>query len=199
MSTPETSGDHAPSAQLGTDSWSDPWNAAISEGRTLDISEFPGALLLRVANVVHGETTAIYAKRHGLTVPEWRILARLHGSSPIKLAKLCRVSYFDKAQVTRVLARLESSGWARTYPDASHKKRRIVEITSAGRELADRVFPDAWAAQKEVLAILTPEERYCAYSIIWKILTAYGVDKPMPAAWYREIVPPDATGATDPN
>lgn len=164
----------------------DPWNAAIANERTLDISEFPGALLLRVANVVHAETTAIYARRHGLTVPEWRILARLYGSSPIKLATLCRVSYFDKAQVTRVLASLSNAGLARTFPDASHKKRRIVEITQEGRDLAEKVFPDAVAAQKDMLGKLTAEERNFTYTIIWKLLKAYGVEKPKPAEAYRE-------------
>ena len=81
---------------------SDPWNAAVEGGRRLELAEYPSSLLLRVANVVHQEGTAVYARKHGLALPEWRILARLRESAPMRLATLCRVSHFDKAQATRV-------------------------------------------------------------------------------------------------
>src|SRR5690606_33476409 len=56
---------------------SDPWNAAVEEGRKLDLAEYPSALLLRVASVIHQESTGGYARKYGLSVPEWRILGRL--------------------------------------------------------------------------------------------------------------------------
>jgi DNA-binding MarR family transcriptional regulator len=117
---------------------SDPWNAAVEQGRQLELAEFPSSLLLRVANVIHQEGTAVYARKHGLSLPEWRILGRLCESAPMRLATLCRVSHFDKAQATRVLRRLTSRRLVRIFADAAHKNRRIVDITPTGRSSRKR-------------------------------------------------------------
>ena len=126
---------------------SDPWNAAVEHGRKLELAQYPSSLLLRVANVIHQEGTAIYARKHGLALPEWRILGRLCESAPMRLATLCRVSHFDKAQATRVLRSLTARGLVRTFADVAHKHRRIVDITPKGRKLAQSVFPEAIAEQ----------------------------------------------------
>lgn len=167
----------------------DPWNAAIDEDRALDLAEFPGALLLRVANVVHAQSTARYARAYGLAVAEWRILGRLHVSSPMQLSTLCRVSYLDKAQVTRVVSSLKERGLVRVLPDRSHGNRRIVEITPDGDTLAETVFPEALDEQHRLLRMLTADERRTTYAVLTKILEAYGAELPLPAENYREPAP----------
>jgi DNA-binding MarR family transcriptional regulator len=157
---------------------SDPWNAAVARGRKLALAEFPSSLLLRVANVIHQEGTAVYARAHGLAVPEWRILGRLCESAPMRLATLCRISHFDKAQATRVLRALAARGLVRTSTDAAHKHRRIVDLTPKGRRLARAVFPDAVAEQLKLLRALSPEERRVTYRALKKLLAVYGAAIP---------------------
>jgi DNA-binding MarR family transcriptional regulator len=161
---------------------SDPWNAAVEGGRRLELSEYPSSLLLRVANVIHQEGTAVYARKHGLALPEWRILARLRESAPMRLATLCRVSHFDKAQATRVLRGLTARRLVRTSADAAHKHRRIVDITPSGRKLAEAVLPQAIAEQQKLLHALTPQERRVTFSALRKLLAVYGNEIPAPAA-----------------
>lgn len=160
----------------------DPWNAAVERRRPLDLAEFPSSLLLRVASVIHQEGTAVYARKHGLALPEWRILGRLHESAPMRLATLCRVSHFDKAQATRVLRSLTRRGLVRTFADASHRHRRIVDLTAAGRKLAQAVFPDAIAEQMKLLRALTPEERRVTFAALRKLLAVYGAEIPAPVS-----------------
>jgi DNA-binding MarR family transcriptional regulator len=152
----------------------DPWNAAVSRGRELRLAEYPSSLLLRVANVVHQEGTAVYARAHGLALPEWRILGRLFESAPMRLATLCRVSHFDKAQATRVLRALTAKGLVRTSADIAHRHRKIVELTPKGRKLAQAVFPHAIAEQMKLLRALTPEERRVTFGALTKLLAVYG-------------------------
>jgi DNA-binding MarR family transcriptional regulator len=161
---------------------SDPWNAAVEQGRKLELAEYPSSLLLRVANVIHQEGTAVYARKHGLAMPEWRILGRLHESAPMRLATLCRVSHFDKAQATRVLRKLTEQGLVRTFADAAHKHRRIVDITPSGRKLAQAVFPKAIAEQLKLLRALSPEERRVTFNALRKLLAVYGAEIPAPVA-----------------
>jgi DNA-binding MarR family transcriptional regulator len=165
---------------------SDPWNAAIDEGRKLDLAEYPSGLLLRVANVIHQESTGSYAKKHGLSVPEWRILGRLCESAPMRLTTLCRVSHFDKAQATRVLQTLSARRLVRTFADPAHKHRRIVDITPSGRKLAESVFPEAVAEQLKLLRTLSPEERRTTFNVLRKLLAIYGTEIPAPAATYKD-------------
>jgi len=161
---------------------SDPWNAAVEQGRRLELAEYPSSLLLRVANVIHQEGTAVYARKHGLALPEWRILARLSESAPIRLATLCRVSHIDKAQATRVLRKLTSQRLVRISPDTAHKHRRIVDITPSGRRLAAAVFPQAVAEQLKLLRALSPEERRATFNALRKLLAVYGAEIPAPVA-----------------
>jgi DNA-binding MarR family transcriptional regulator len=161
---------------------SDPWNAAVQRERPLKLAEYPSSLLLRVANVIHQEGTAVYARKHGLALPEWRILGRLHESAPMRLATLCRVSHFDKAQATRVLRRLTSRRLVRTFADTAHRHRRIVDITPSGRRLAEAVLPQAIAEQMKLLAALSPQERRVTFNVLRKLLAVYGSEIPAPAA-----------------
>ncbi len=166
---------------------SDPWNAAVEQGRRLELAEYPSSLLLRVANVIHQEGTAVYARKHGLALPEWRILARLSESAPIRLATLCRVSHFDKAQATRVLRKLTAQRLVRTFADTAHRHRRIVDITPSGRRLAAAVFPEAIAEQLKLLRALSPEERRATFNALRKLLAVYGADIPAPVAASRDL------------
>jgi DNA-binding MarR family transcriptional regulator len=146
-----------------------------------------GHLLLRVANVIHQSSTAVYARKHGLSVPEWRILGRLSISGPMLMPTLCRVSYFDKAQATRVVRALIKRGLATNSPDESHHNRLWVDATATGRELASRVFPDAEAEQHRLLGTLTREERQATFKALNKFLAAYGVTIPPRAARYKDL------------
>jgi DNA-binding MarR family transcriptional regulator len=161
---------------------SDPWNAAVEQGRRLELAEYPSSLLLRVANVIHQEGTAVYARKHGLALPEWRILGRLHESAPMRLADLCRVSHFDKAQATRVLRGLTVRRLVKIVADPAHANRRIVDITPSGRKLAQSIFPKAIAEQQKLLRALSPEERRLTFSALRKLLAVYGAEIPAPAA-----------------
>lgn len=161
---------------------SDPWNEAAAGRRALALAEFPSSLLLRVANVIHQDGTSVYARKHGLTLPEWRILGRLHESAPLRLADLCRVSHFDKAQATRVLQSLSTRKLVRMVADTAHRHRRIVDLTPAGRKLALSVFPEAIAEQLKLLRVLTPEERRVTFNALRKLLAVYGAAIPAPAS-----------------
>ncbi|HEX6001869.1 MAG TPA: MarR family winged helix-turn-helix transcriptional regulator [Hyphomicrobiaceae bacterium] len=164
----------------------DPWNAAVEQGCQLDLAEYPSALLLRVANVIHQESTAVYARRHGLSLPEWRILGRLSESAPMGLTTLCRISNFDKAQATRVLRGLSGRGLVWISVDSAHRHRRIVDITPTGRALAEAVFPEAVAEQLKLLRALTTEERRVTFNVLRKLLAVYGTVIPAPAATYQD-------------
>ena len=128
----------------------------------LDLAEFPGALPASpVANVCMRKATARYARAHGLTVAEWRILGRLHVSSPMQLSTLCRVSYLDKAQGDARGQQPEGVAvWYASCPTgatatAASSRSRPTAIRSAERPSS----PEALAEQHRLLRMLTADER----------------------------------------
>lgn len=127
---------------------------------------------MRVANLIQTEVTSVYAKQYRLTVPEWRLLARLCESAPMQLAALCRTSFFDKAYAGRVLRPLEQRGLVTMKGDEAHKRRVIVDITAAGRQLAQQVRPVARRNQMRLLKVLDPAERQVLYTTLHKLLAA---------------------------
>ena len=149
-----------------------PWISAGPGGSGLGLDDFPSALLMRVANLIQAEVTSVYARQHELTVPEWRLLARLNESAPMQLAALCRTSFFDKAYAGRVLRPLEGRGLVTLKVDRSHKRRVIVDITACGRQLARQVQPVARRSQMRLLEALEPVERTALYTTLHKLLGA---------------------------
>jgi DNA-binding MarR family transcriptional regulator len=146
--------------------------SAGPRGQGLALDDYPSALLMRVANLIQAEVTSGYARQHQLTVPEWRLLARLCESAPMQLAALCRTSFFDKAYAGRVLRSLEQRKLVTTQADAAHRRRVIVDITDAGRRLARQVQPVARRRQMRLLDALEPAERSALYTSLHKLLAA---------------------------
>lgn len=155
-----------------------PWLSAGPRGQGLALDDYPSALLMRVANLIQAEVTSGYARQHQLTVPEWRLLARLCESAPMQLAALCRTSFFDKAYAGRVLRPLEQRGLVTMRVDQAHKRRVIVDITAAGRQLARQVQPVARRHQMRLLEALEPAERASLYTSLHKLLDAAGAAPP---------------------
>lgn len=161
----------------------DPWNAAAEQDEVIDLSFYPTSLIARVASVLNQNHPA---KNFGVTLPEWRLLGRLSVSSPIQFAVLCRVANFDKAQAGRVLRGLEKRGLVQVRIDPAHSSRRIVTITPEGLAFTGKVMPYALEKQKELLRVLSHDERKTTFEVLCKLLEAYDVELPGPAASYRE-------------
>ncbi|MDB5946854.1 MAG: transcriptional regulator, MarR-family [Ramlibacter sp.] len=149
-----------------------PWTEAGPRGAGLALDDNPSALLMRVANLVQAEVTSVYARQHDLTVPQWRLLARLNESAPMQLAQLCRTSFFDKAYAGRVLRPLEQRGLVQMRGDEAHRRRVIVDITASGRELARQIQPVARRSQMRLLEVLDTGERAALYTTLHKLLCA---------------------------
>lgn len=129
-------------------------------------------MLLRLAQAIQQEVSSTYARSQGLSVAEWRMLARLHAESPMQLAQLCRGLAMDKPYASRILRVLGPRGLVTVSKDPSHGRRLIVEITPQGRALARRLLPAMHESQQQLLQVLDIEERAVLYGAIKKLQAA---------------------------
>jgi DNA-binding MarR family transcriptional regulator len=155
-----------------------PWIDIGPDTPPLELDDYPISMLIRVVSVVQKEITSVYAKQHGLSLPEWRLLARLAKNAPMQLSALCKVSFFDKAQAGRVLRALEGRDLVSMKVDENHKRRIVVDVTAHGRSIAEHIFPIAEREQMELLEVLDVSERKAMYAGLKKLLKAMNVTNP---------------------
>jgi DNA-binding MarR family transcriptional regulator len=143
-------------------------------------------MLLRLAQAIQQQVSATYARAHGLSVAEWRMLARLNSEGSVQLATLCRALAMDKAYAGRLLRSLGAQSLVTVEADPAHGRRLIVAITPAGRALARRILPQARASQEQLLQVLDPQERAALYASLKKLQAALDDTAPQPASHATE-------------
>jgi DNA-binding MarR family transcriptional regulator len=76
------------------------------------------------------------------------------------------------ATMTAVLDTLERQGWIRRTPNPDDRRSILIEITSEGRELADRFIPGLHTVERRVLSALTPRERQQLLTLLGKVIAS---------------------------
>jgi DNA-binding MarR family transcriptional regulator len=149
-----------------------PWHADGRFAPDLPLEDYPSTMLMRLAQAIQQEVSSTYARDAGLSVAEWRMLARLNAQGAMQLGDFCRETAMDKAYVSRLLRSLQPQGLIEISTDPDHGRRLILDITAKGRALAKRILPKARAAQEELMQALAPAERVAFYGAIKKLQAA---------------------------
>ncbi len=103
---------------------------------------FKDLLVHQVVGFATGFVQAVattYTERHGVGLPELRILfllARLGRLSPIRLAEHAGT---DRATVTRALRALVDRGFVVILADPTHRRRTFAQLTPEGAAAQDRL------------------------------------------------------------
>lgn len=172
-----------------------PWQSGGDLPADLPLEDYPGVLLTRLAQAIHQEISAAYARPHGLSATEWRLLARLSVEPPMLLRDLCVALAIDKAYASRMLRSLQAQGYLEVASDPSHGRRLIVTITRAGRALAKRLLPKARENQSRLLQVLDEKERVVLYGALKKLQAAVDARAAMSRAAQVPEAPRRAAGA----
>ena len=152
-------------ADLGSESHSSKgragsrWQNVSESGEELRFDDFLGFRIGRLNTLIHRDVTAKYLEPNGLSLPEWRVLARIARHSSLEMRELSRINLMDKAAISRAVDSLLAKGYTERHTDPAHAKRRIVAITPAGRRLMRKVLPQAQREQAALLRLMSPDER----------------------------------------
>ncbi len=94
-----------------------------------------------------------------LTLPQWRILTVLAETNRMSQSQLSSHTEKDRANVTRILDTLESSGYVYRENHSADKRRYEVVITETGREIESIVRALAAVIEQRMLADFSISER----------------------------------------
>jgi DNA-binding MarR family transcriptional regulator len=129
-----------------------------------DLDPSPMAVVGRLARAsaaLAAGTDATFA-RHGIDASTFDVLATLRRQgAPYRLAPaaLAQESMITTSAVAQRLNRLEALGFVTRLPRPEDGRGELVELTTSGRELVDRVLPDHLATEEALLAPLDARER----------------------------------------
>lgn len=128
----------------------------------LDLEAFLPYRLNRLADAVSRGFSRIYRERHGLTRPEWRLLATLGQYGSMTATAIGAHSAMHKTKVSRAVSSLEARGWLRRTTDEADRRVEHLALTRAGDAAYRDLVPLANAYEQALLDALPAAERRAA-------------------------------------
>ena len=141
----------------------------------LDLERFVPYQLSLLSNVVSQEIAEAYGDRFGLAITEWRILAVLGRFPGLSAAGVAERSAMDKVAVSRAVARLLERGLLHRETHGDDRRRSVLELSEAGREVYAEVAPLALSYERELLSPLNEEERVQFSRMLERLGERYGL------------------------
>lgn len=74
-------------------------------------------------------------REHHVTEPQWRVLRIINDHGATDATSIAQVGYLRAPSVTRILRELEDRKLVKRKPDSHDRRRVLVELEPAGRDL----------------------------------------------------------------
>ncbi len=125
----------------------------------LSLDRFVPYRLSVLANTVSAALSGAYARRFGLTIPEWRVIAVLARAPGLSAAEVAARTAMDKVAVSRAVTGLARNGRVRRQHAAHDRRRSVLTLTVRGRSVYRRIVPLALAYERRLLKALSAAEQ----------------------------------------
>jgi DNA-binding MarR family transcriptional regulator len=106
--------------------------------------------LNRLADAMSREFSAIYKREHGLTRPEWRLLATLGQYGTMTATAIGEHSSMHKTKVSRAVAALERRRWLVRSTDDADRRVEHLALTRTGGQVYRDLVPLAKAFERRL-------------------------------------------------
>lgn len=136
----------------------------------LQLERFLPYRLSVLANTVSAALATTYAGPHGLSTPEWRVIAVLAHEPGLSAAEVAERTAMDKVAVSRAVARLLRRDRIRRQRADVDRRRSRLELSPAGLAVYREVSPRALHYEARLLAGLTPAEARLLDSALDRLL-----------------------------
>lgn len=146
-----------------------PDDLAGGDGRFLD-----DYLLFLLAAASASASAGFHAivRRHGLRVPEWRVLACLHDRDGQMITRLAALALMEQSAMTRVIERMEERGLVTRRSDSRDRRRVRVHLAPTGQAMLKPLLTLARDQETQVLACLPAEQRSALKPMLASLLDA---------------------------
>jgi DNA-binding MarR family transcriptional regulator len=140
----------------------------IAMTQAFDFQHAPGHLIRRAQQVAVSifmeETSAV-----GITPVQFALLTAVMGEPGMDQTMLADAAILDAATTGSAVGRMERKGWLKRWPDASDKRRKLLQITAAGEAVLQKMNEPVARAQQRILAPLTSAEQSDFLALLAKV------------------------------
>ena len=166
----------APAAQPATA----PATPAAKAHAHLELDRFLPYRLSVLSNRVSQTIAGAYARRFGIGVTEWRVIAVLGRYPALSANQVAARTAMDKVAVSRAVARLLARQLLQRDMHDDDRRRSVLELSDAGYRIYDEVAPLALAYEQRLLAPLDEAERAQLDRLLQKLADNVGGLEPAP-------------------
>lgn len=125
----------------------------------IDLKRFTGYLVATIHNTIASIFAQQYRAEFGLGLNEWSCIALLAGEDDISATRICEVGGFDRSIVSRSINALIERGYVTSRPVANHNRKRLLNLTPAGRVIHDQIMVEVLLGENELLKGLNQKQR----------------------------------------
>lgn len=112
-----------------------------------------------LSNRVSQTIAGAYARRFGLGITEWRVIAVLGRYPGLSANAVAARTAMDKVAVSRAVARLLDRNLLQRDIHDDDRRRSVLELSADGYRIYDEVVPVALEYERRLLAPLDADER----------------------------------------
>lgn len=143
-----------------------------------DAAHVPADNVLAAIHVVSNRISrAFYADieaRHGISLPEWRVMLTLTRHPGMAAMAVADLWGMDKMAISRAVQRLARAGLVRRTPAADDRRRWVLELTAEGRRRYKAIEPAATGRYREILKPLAAGEVALLRRLLEKLIGGGG-------------------------
>lgn len=141
-----------------------------SDKRPLSLEDFLNVRVQRLASKMSLLTTREVLAESGLTLGEWRMIARLHEHGPLTLTTLSRYVGMDLGPVSRLASSAEKKGLLLRRDNPKDKRSSLFELTPKSKELHAEIWPKACSVAASFNGVFTEPELENLHSLLQRAI-----------------------------
>jgi DNA-binding MarR family transcriptional regulator len=144
--------------------------ANASSAQTHDYHDRIPYLIGAVANLLSSGGSRLYRSAFGIGLAEWRLMWVMGHESPLTARRASQIMGVDKGATSRALAGLERRGLVCVTVDRSDSRQRVIELSSSGRDLHDRIMVVSQERERRLHAAFTEDELATLRALLIRLL-----------------------------
>ncbi len=129
-----------------------------SNDGTLYLHQFLPYRLFVLANRISSSLAKHYEEQFQISRPEWRVIAVLGEEPDLSAAQVAERTAMDKVAVSRAVTKLLDAELLQRHFSQQDKRRSVLRLSAAGREMYCRIVPIALEHEEKILKQLNQEE-----------------------------------------
>jgi DNA-binding MarR family transcriptional regulator len=127
--------------------------------KSLILQQFVPYRMVNTAKRISDNLSLIYnSDEFGVTIPEWRILARLAEDQRLNARDIGRITQMDKSKVSRGVKQLDDKGYLIKEKDAQDNRVTYLSLSASGLALYHELAPQALKWESRLISALDTSE-----------------------------------------